>query len=123
MAGGVAIIKIDNPPFNTLTRDVRLRVKAALQSAIDNPVCKIILLVGTGRTFSVGADIKELASTIPLGEERVAMGAYVDAYNTHNASPCALFLLLPRARILSLPCRVLRFKFTDSKWISSYHIT
>ena len=86
MSGGVTVIKIDNPPFNALTRDVRLKLKAALQSAIDNPVCKVILLVGDGKSFSVGADIKELATPFPLGAERDAMAAYVSAYNSHNVS-------------------------------------
>lgn len=86
MSGNVAVIKIDNAPLNTLTREVRLKLKAALQSAIDNPVCKIIMLAGTGTAFSVGADIKELAAPRPLGAEGDAMAAYVSAYNTHNVS-------------------------------------
>ena len=86
MSGSVGVIKIDNAPLNTLTREVRLKLKSALQNAIDNPVCKIIMLVGAGSAFSVGADIKELATPWPLGAEGDAMAAYVSAYNTHNVS-------------------------------------
>ena len=86
MSGSVTTIKIDNAPLNTLTREVRLKLKSAIQNAIDNPVCKIIMLVGAGSAFSVGADIKELATPWPLGAEGDAMAAYVSAYNTHNVS-------------------------------------
>jgi enoyl-CoA hydratase/carnithine racemase len=84
IVGEVSVVSIDNPPLNTLTKVVRLRLQRDLRAAIDNPVCKVILLVGCGRAFSVGADIKELASQCPRASEQDAMAAYVNAYNTHN---------------------------------------
>lgn len=87
LKSGVTVITIDNPPFNPLTRAVRLKLSASLQRANNDPACKIILLVGKGRTFSVGADIKELATPIPRDGERDAIAAYVDAYHTHNLAP------------------------------------
>ena len=84
MSGGVTIIKINNPPLNTLTKVVRLKFLRDLENAIQNPVCKIIMIVGCGRAFSVGADIKELESQWISGTEHDAMTSYVKAYSTHN---------------------------------------
>lgn len=84
IVGAVSVVSIDNPPLNTLTKEVRLRLQRDLRAAVDNPVCKVILLVGSGRAFSVGADIKELASQCPRVSEQAAMAAYVNAYHTHN---------------------------------------
>jgi enoyl-CoA hydratase/carnithine racemase len=84
MSGGVAIIKIDNPPLNTLSKVVRLKFLRDLESAIKNPVCKIVMIVGCGRAFSVGADIKELESQWISGTEHDSMASYVKAYSTHN---------------------------------------
>ena len=85
----IAVIWIHNPPLNTLNRETRIKLWNDLQRAIDNPVVELIVLVGSGRSFSVGADIKELAQPWALGEETHVMKAYVDAYNTHNLAPLA----------------------------------
>jgi enoyl-CoA hydratase/carnithine racemase len=87
LKSGVTVITIDNPPLNTLTRAVRLKLSASLQRANNDPACKIILIVGKANAFSVGADIKELATPIPRDGERDAIAAYVDAYHTHNLAP------------------------------------
>ena len=55
----IAVIWIHNPPLNTLNRETRIKLWNDLQRAIDNPVVELIVLVGSGRSFSVGADIKE----------------------------------------------------------------
>ena len=85
----IAVIWIHNPPLNTLNRETRIKLRNDLQRAIDNPLVDLIVLVGSGRSFSVGADIKELALPWALGEEQQAMKAYVDAYHTHNLAPLA----------------------------------
>jgi 3-hydroxyacyl-CoA dehydrogenase len=100
IVGAVSVVTLDNPPLNTLTKEVRLRLQRDLRAAIDNPVCKVVLLVGSGRAFSVGADIKELASQCPRASERDAMAAYVNAYNTHNVREFMNQLLVCKHRCL-----------------------
>ena len=100
--GAVSVVSIDNPPLNTLTKEVRLRLQRDLRTSIENPVCKVILLVGSGRAFSVGADIKELASQCPRASEQAAMAAYVNAYRTHNVRLNILYLF---RRSHNLPVR------------------
>lgn len=101
IVGAVSVVSIDNTPFNTLTKEVRLRLQRDLRASIDNPVCKVILLVGSGRSFSVGADIKELASQCPRASQQDAMAAYVNAYHTHNVR-LLIHQLLPSSHRFSV---------------------
>ncbi len=60
--GAVAVICIDNPPVNALGQAVRAGLIAALDRAECDPQVLGVLLVGAGRGFSAGADIKEFGS-------------------------------------------------------------
>lgn len=86
MVGGVRLLKIDSPPLNTLTKEVRLKLSRELQFLVDDPSCEIILLVSSGIAFSVGADIRELSSRSHRSSELDAMKAYVTAYHDHNVN-------------------------------------
>lgn len=55
----VAVITIDNPPVNSLGSQLRVELSKALQSAFADPMIQAIVLTGTGRFFSAGADIRE----------------------------------------------------------------
>lgn len=55
----VALIRIDNPPVNSLGSQLRVQLGEALTSAIANSMVQAIVLTGTGRFFSGGADIRE----------------------------------------------------------------
>lgn len=57
--GAVAIVSIDNPPVNALSLPVRRGLREALGRAVADPAVKAILIVGTGRIFCGGADIRE----------------------------------------------------------------
>ena len=57
--GRVALIEIENPPVNALSFDVRVGLVAALDAANEDPCVAAILIVGRGRTFIAGADIRE----------------------------------------------------------------
>jgi len=57
---GVAIITIDNPPVNALSPGVPEGILVALDTAERDPSVRAIVVVGGGRTFIAGADIKEL---------------------------------------------------------------
>ncbi|HMA50627.1 MAG TPA: 3-hydroxyacyl-CoA dehydrogenase NAD-binding domain-containing protein [Magnetospirillaceae bacterium] len=51
----VKIAEIDNPPVNALSAEVRLR----LRDAIRDPEAEAIVVIGAGKTFIGGADIRE----------------------------------------------------------------
>lgn len=57
--GRIGVIKIDSPPVNALSQQVRSGIMQALQSAIDDPATQAIVLKCAGRTFIAGADIRE----------------------------------------------------------------
>ena len=57
---GVAVITIDNPPVNALGTGVPEGISAALDRAEQEPSVSAIVIIGAGRTFVAGADIKQL---------------------------------------------------------------
>src|SRR5207237_1285111 len=56
---GIAILTINNPPLNALSPGVPEGILAALAKAQDDAAVRGIVLIGGGRTFIAGADIKE----------------------------------------------------------------
>src|SRR5688572_14025840 len=57
---GIAVIRIDNPPVNALSPDVIDGLAAAVAAAQQDPAVSALVVVGAGRTFIAGADIKGL---------------------------------------------------------------
>ncbi|MDQ2962291.1 MAG: 3-hydroxyacyl-CoA dehydrogenase NAD-binding domain-containing protein [Pseudomonadota bacterium] len=57
--GGVAVIAIDNPPVNALSRDVRAGLVEALDEAVADDSVRTIVVACAGNTFCAGADIRE----------------------------------------------------------------
>ena len=58
----VALIGIDNPPVNALGLAVREGLLDALTRAEAAPSVAAIVIIGRGRTFPAGADIREFAA-------------------------------------------------------------
>ena len=58
-SGAVAVIEISNPPVNAASQAVRAGLVAALREAVANSAIAAIVLVGAGKTFVAGADIRE----------------------------------------------------------------
>ena len=56
---GVAVITLNNPPMNTLAHGMREAVHAHFQAALADPKVKAIVLIGSGRTFCSGAEVRE----------------------------------------------------------------
>jgi 3-hydroxyacyl-CoA dehydrogenase len=56
--GAVALITVDNPPVNALSRPVRAGLHAAMERALDGKN-QAIVLICAGQTFIAGADISE----------------------------------------------------------------
>jgi 3-hydroxyacyl-CoA dehydrogenase len=57
--GGVAVITMNNPPVNGLGFGVRAGLIEGLKKALDDKMVKAIVITGSGKAFSGGADIKE----------------------------------------------------------------
>ncbi|HEX4379063.1 MAG TPA: enoyl-CoA hydratase/isomerase family protein, partial [Candidatus Acidoferrum sp.] len=58
---GIAVITIDNPPVNALGPGVAEGIAAALSRAETDTEVRAVVVMGAGKTFVAGADIKEFA--------------------------------------------------------------
>jgi enoyl-CoA hydratase len=72
--GALAIITIDHPPVNAISRAVVAAITAALGDAEADAGCRAVILTGSGpKFFAAGADITEFGSsggdTIATGQE------------------------------------------------------
>src|SRR5690348_871395 len=56
---GIAVITMNNPPVNGLGNALRARLLELLKKADADPALKAAVLIGAGRAFSGGADIRE----------------------------------------------------------------
>jgi 3-hydroxyacyl-CoA dehydrogenase len=66
--GDVAVITLDNPPVNGLSYEVRKDVTAGLDRAAADTAVKAIVILGSGKAFSGGADIKEFNTPKVMAE-------------------------------------------------------
>ncbi|AVO49821.1 3-hydroxyacyl-CoA dehydrogenase [Melaminivora suipulveris] len=57
--GPVLVVRIDNPPVNALGQAVRAGLLAAVERAQGDDAVRAVLLVGAGKAFIAGADIRE----------------------------------------------------------------
>jgi 3-hydroxyacyl-CoA dehydrogenase len=57
--GEVAVFTLDNPPVNALSHAVRSALLAAIESLDADPGVRAIVVVGAGRDFAAGADVRE----------------------------------------------------------------
>ncbi|MBV9885611.1 MAG: enoyl-CoA hydratase/isomerase family protein [Acidobacteria bacterium] len=57
----IAVVTIDNPPVNALGPGVAEGIAAALSRAESDANVRAIVVIGAGKTFVAGADIKEFA--------------------------------------------------------------
>jgi len=56
---GVAVVTLDNPPVNGLNNALRAGVMQHLKAADADPAVKAVVIIGSARAFSGGADIRE----------------------------------------------------------------
>lgn len=56
---GIAVLTVENPPVNALGQAVRAGLIAGLDKADADPTVSAAIIIGGGRTFIAGADIKE----------------------------------------------------------------
>lgn len=58
-AGDILVVTLDHPPVNALNVEVRRGLLQAVQQAQADAQVRAVLIVGTGRAFIAGADIRE----------------------------------------------------------------
>ena len=68
-AGETAFVVIDNPPVNASSFEVRQGLLAAIKSLAQDESAKAVVLIGAGKTFIAGADIREFGK--PLRDPQV----------------------------------------------------
>src|SRR3977135_1710591 len=56
---GIAVITLNNPPVNGLGNALRAAIMAHLKKADGDPSVKAVIITGSAKTFSGGADIRE----------------------------------------------------------------
>ena len=56
----VSLVEVDHPPVNALSEAVIHALDRAFEAAVRDANTRAIVLVGAGRTFTAGADIREL---------------------------------------------------------------
>jgi 3-hydroxyacyl-CoA dehydrogenase len=59
---GIAVLRLDNPPVNSLGFELREALAAGLARANADPAVAAIVLIGSGSGFSGGADIREFGT-------------------------------------------------------------
>jgi 3-hydroxyacyl-CoA dehydrogenase len=57
--GSIAVLTVDNPPVNALSVAVRQGLVDSIERAISDPAITAVVLIGKGKTFIAGADIRE----------------------------------------------------------------
>jgi 3-hydroxyacyl-CoA dehydrogenase len=72
----VAVVEIDNPPVNALSSGVPEGLVSALERAEHDAAVRAVVIMGAGRTFVAGADIKDL--------ERAAWDDSVEPPDLHD---------------------------------------
>ena len=68
--GDIGVITVDNPPVNALSPGVPEGIVAAVDKGNADPAVKAMVLIGAGRSFIAGADIRQFGrgpSTPPTG--------------------------------------------------------
>jgi 3-hydroxyacyl-CoA dehydrogenase len=68
--GDVGVITINNPPVNALSPGVPEGIKASVEAAAQDRAIQAIVLIGGGRSFIAGADIKEFGKMTSGQKER-----------------------------------------------------
>ena len=66
--GNVAVITMNNPPVNGLGYETRRGIAAGVEQALADASVQAIVLTGSGRAFSGGADIREFGSPKAVAE-------------------------------------------------------
>ena len=80
--GEVAVLQIDNPLVNGLNLAMRRGLAAGLQRARNDPKVRVVVITGTDKVFSGGADIREFNTPAATAEPNLLQ--VIDAVESSN---------------------------------------
>ena len=66
--GDIGVVTIDNPPVNALGPGVRNGIVEALERGEADPKVKAMVMIGAGRSFIAGADIRQFGKPRPTSK-------------------------------------------------------
>ena len=72
--GEIGILTMNNPPVNALSPGVPEGIAAGVEDFEKDDAVKAIVLIGGGRTFIAGADIKEFGKITSGGDRKRGPG-------------------------------------------------
>ena len=75
--GCVAVVTMNNPPVNSLGHALRSAILEALDQALADPQVAAIVLAGTNKAFSGGADVREFDT--PRATQEPTLGSVIRA--------------------------------------------
>ena len=89
--GDIAVLCLQNPPVNALSQEVRAGLLAGIERAEAESGVRAVLIVGAGRAFIAGADIKEfgkppMAPHLPDVCNRIEASELVVVASLHGVS-------------------------------------
>ena len=84
--GEIGIITIENPPVNALSPGVPEGIRAGIEQFENDESVKAIVLIGGGRTFIAGADIREFGKITARGNKERGPGLNPVLERVENAS-------------------------------------
>ncbi|XP_066265568.1 peroxisomal bifunctional enzyme-like [Branchiostoma lanceolatum] len=64
--GSVAVLQVNNPPVNSFSYHVRQGLVDGLEKAQRDPAVRSIVIMGKGRTFPAGADVREFGTNAAI---------------------------------------------------------
>ncbi|MGZ5233150.1 MAG: enoyl-CoA hydratase/isomerase family protein, partial [Burkholderiales bacterium] len=67
---GIGVITVDNPPVNALGPGVREGISEYVERGNADPNVKAMVLIGAGRSFIAGADIRQFGKLRPQPARR-----------------------------------------------------
>jgi 3-hydroxyacyl-CoA dehydrogenase len=77
--GDIAVVTIDNPPVNALSPGVPEGIQAAIAEANADASVRAVVVIGAGRTFIAGADIKEFGKITSGRRPRLTLHPVLNA--------------------------------------------